>query len=231
MKRGYIGFLIFLFSVFMFYLLFPFFSKQANQLEYSVKLLSGFAVIAAVVVALAVADRKKESVEMSIEEPYIIDEEKEEYKEGELGGSVKACYKKFPVTSYRVHFKMKNISGFDLKNPVFTFNKLPIEKQRPYSETGNKSYSTRCFSFSIVRTDKKPHFLVVDGKYHLISIDGLPYWNNGSEIDHWIRMVLDSGGLEQFDVEVSVNCENADGQTQKVTIRPEELLKSKSNDL
>lgn len=181
------------------------------------------AALLAAVIALSTADPKKNKVKIEIEEPYIVDKEKEIYEEGELDNNVKACYKAFPVTSYRVHFKMKNISGFDLKNPVITFNKLPIDKQRPYSETGNKHYSKRLFSFSIVRTDKKSHSLEVDKKL-LISLDGLPYWNSDSEIDLWIRMVLDGGGLEEFDVDISVNCENADGMTKPVKINPKELL-------
>jgi len=224
MKIGYIVFLILLAAVFIICLLFPFFSKQTDQLEYFVKLLSGFAVIATAIVALAIADRKKESVKISIETPYIINEEKGEYKKDELDNNVKAYYKVFPVTSYRVHFKMKNISGFDLKNPVFTFNKLPIEKQCPYHEKKDNLYSTRRFTFSIVRPDRKPHFLEVDKKY-LISLDGLPYWNKDNEIDLWIRMVINAED-EEFKVDVSVNCENADGWSEEVTIKPKELLKS-----
>jgi hypothetical protein len=182
------------------------------------------AALLAAVIALSAADPKKNKVKIEIEEPYIADKEKEVYEEGELDNNVKACYEKFPVTSYRVHFRMKNTSGFDLKNPVFTFNKLPIEKQRPYSETGNKPYSTRHFTFSIVRTDKRSHSLEVDKKL-LISLDGPPYWNRDSKIDFWIRMVLDSGGLGEFDVDISVNCENADGVTEPVKINPKELLK------
>ena len=37
-------------------------------------------------------------------------------------------------------------------------------------------------------------------------------------------MVLDDGELEPFIVEVSVNCENAEGATEKVKIKPKELL-------
>ena len=38
-------------------------------------------------------------------------------------------------------------------------------------------------------------------------------------------MVLDDGKLEPFVVEVSVNCENAEGVTKKVDINPKELMK------
>lgn len=185
------------------------------------------AALLAAVIALSTADPRKESVKISIEKPYIVNEEKEEYEKSELDDKVKACYKVFPVTSYRVHFKMRNISGFDLKNPVFTFNKLPIEKQRPYSETSKKPYSTRCFTFSIVRPDRKPHFLEVDKKY-LISLAGLPYWHKDNEIDLWIRMVLDSGGKDSFDVEISIDCKDADGCTQTVKVDPQTLLKDVS---
>jgi len=181
----------------------------------------------AAVIALSTADPKKESVKISIEKPYIKYEEKEEYKENELDNNLKSCYKSFPVTSYRIHFKMRNISGFDLENPVFTFNKLPIDKQRPYSETKDRPYSKKTFTFSIVRPDKKAHFIEVDKK-HLISLDGLPYWNKDNEIDLWIRMVINEED-EEFEVDVSVNCENADGLIQTVQINPKTLLKDISN--
>lgn len=227
-KKMKISYKVVFYLLFVFAILLSFMScfsllgcdSKADRL---IQILTGLAIAVAAVVALSSTDPKKETVKISIEKPYIIDGEKEIYDEHELHKSIKSYYKKFPVISYRVHFKVKNISEFDLKNPVITFNKLPIEKQRPYSETGNKLYSTRCFSFSIVRADRKPYFLVVDKKYHLLSINGLPYWNRDSEIDLWIRMVLDGGGLEEFDVDISVNCENSDGMTKPVKINPKKL--------
>ena len=38
-------------------------------------------------------------------------------------------------------------------------------------------------------------------------------------------MVLDDGKLEPFVVDMSVNCENAEGVTKKVGIKPKELMK------
>jgi hypothetical protein len=192
--------------------------SQAARL---IQILSGLAVAVAAVIALSNADIPKKKVNVTVEKVYIDDERV--VKESELDG-LKKFYKKFPVTSYRVHLKIKNKSGFDLKNPVLTFAQLPKEKQPPYSQTGKKPYSKRRFTFSVVRTDKKAYSLVVDKKL-LISLDGLPYWNKDSEIDVWIRMVLDDG---EFDVEVSVNCENADGVTKTVTINPKGLLQTGS---
>ena len=60
----------------------------------------------------------------------------------------------------------------------------------------------------------------------ILSNSNLPYWNSGEEITIWIRMVLDDSKLEPFDVEVSVNCENAEGFTKRIKINPKDLLKS-----
>ena len=61
------------------------------------------------------------------------------------------------------------------------------------------------------------------GNECLLSSIALPYWNKNADWDVWIRMVLDD---DEFDVEVSVNCENAHSFMQKIEIKPKELLEN-----
>jgi hypothetical protein len=187
-----------------------------------IQIVGVFVALITAVIALGTANPKTKKVRIKITPPSLSD--KEEYGKEKMSPELQEKYEKFPVESHRVHFKMKNTSGFDLKNPVITFNKLPIEKQRPYKKEGDALYSTRHFTFSIVRTDRKSHFLEVDEKYQLICIDGLPYWNKNNEIDLWVRMVLGNSGKDPFEIEISVNCENADGSYQMVEIKPDELI-------
>lgn len=227
MRKGYLALLVILVILLILYLLLPCWLGLNRWFDYCVSILGAFAAIFAVVVALAIADKKRNEVKIKrIDEPFI--DGKKVYEKKDLDEKTMSCYKSFPVISYRVHFKLKNKSGFDLKNPVLTFTNLPKEMQPPYSRGGKPPYSERHFTFNIVRADKRAYSLEVDEKL-LISLDGLPYWNKDSEIDSWIRMVFDAGNLDPFDVGVSVNCEDADGTTLKVRIEPKELLKN--NDL
>jgi len=57
----------------------------------------------------------------------------------------------------------------------------------------------------------------------LLSNSNLPFWNNDDNITIWIRMLLNDGKLESFTVDVSVNCENAEGVTKLVRIDPKHV--------
>jgi hypothetical protein len=58
------------------------------------------------------------------------------------------------------------------------------------------------------------------GDTAVISNSNLPFWNDGDEFVIWIRMALDAGGSEPFDVKVSLNAGNAEGITIEVEVDP-----------
>jgi len=119
---------------------------------------------------------------------------------------------------------MTNKSGFTLNKPTLTF-RVPLRRKHPHRGEKEQIWSRRSFNSNLYNSTQELRiFEFADTS--ILSNSNLPYWNSGEEITIWIRMVLDDSELKPFDVEVSVNCENADGITEKVKIYPEELLKS-----
>lgn len=58
----------------------------------------------------------------------------------------------------------------------------------------------------------------------ILSNSNLPYWNDKGDIMIWIKMALNDEDLKPFNVDVFINCENADGFTKPIKIRPKELI-------
>ncbi len=178
------------------------------------------------VIALAVADPRQKKVNINIEH-YI--DNKEEYPKAKLAENLQKDYKDYadPIVSYRVQFKMINISGFSLKKPTLAF-RLPSERRHPNQplnsiDVSAKSWSIRSFNSNIYNSQSELRVLEF-GDTVILSNSNLPYWNNQDELILWIRMVLNDKNLEPFNVAVYVNCENADGTTKNVLIDPKKLL-------
>jgi len=58
----------------------------------------------------------------------------------------------------------------------------------------------------------------------VISNRNLPYWKQEKPLTFWIKMTLSPKDSNSVDIEVSVDCDNADGYAQTVTLNPKELL-------
>ncbi len=188
------------------------------QAERLIQILTGLAVAITALVAVSTADPKRDKVNVIVEKVYADD--KKIWKSAEPS---KKSNGNCDVIAYRIHFKIKNV-GCDLKQPIITFE-VPAAKQPPSPEQDSSGKSVkRAFTMGPSDIIERPVFEVGDNI--VLSRSGLPFWNKDKELEFWIRMLLrNTSG--QFDVEVSVNCENADGWAQTVTLNPKELLKDK----
>lgn len=198
--------------------------SQAERLIY---ILTALAIAVTAVIALSSTDVPKKQVKASIK-PYItrnIENWKIPYEKEKLTNEVKDFFVKCPepITSHKVQFKITNTSGFDWVNPVVTFW-LPVAKRHPQKkEEHDKIYSTLSYNSNTYNTPTDVRKLdMVDGI--IISNRNLPYWKQGKHLTIWIKMVLENVSSDPFYVDVSVDCENAEGFTKPVEIRPKELI-------
>jgi hypothetical protein len=195
---------------------------EYSRLENAIQSSGVFVALLAAVIALSVADPKRRSVNIKIE-PSVDKGNIATYPKNEMSDDLKKVYQNFtdPVKSHRIQFKMTNISSFTLREPALTF-RLPLQKQHPYKV--GQIYSERTFNSNLFNSQREIRLLEFADTI-ILSNSNLPYWNDQDDITIWIRMVLDDGKLEPFVVDMSVNCENAEGVTKKVGIKPKELMK------
>jgi len=222
MKRKYIitiGVLIILATVLAYFLIF---SQGASDTKISnvIQSVSVFIALIIAVIAMSIADPKVKKANVEVEQS--VDENNVNlYVKSDLPSDLQLKYESFPdpITSHRVQFKITNISGFTLKKPTLTF-RLPIEKQHPHRV--GRSY-TLTFN-SNIHNPQSEFRLLEFADFCMLSSSNLSYWNNGDEITIWIRMLLNDGQLEPFIVEISLNSENAEGITTKVSIEPRNFV-------
>jgi len=194
---------------------------QHSRLEKAIQSVGIFVALLAAVIALSAADPKRRKLKIDIVQS--LDKE-QTYSKDEMSTDLREFYKDFPdpVESHRVQFKMTNVSGIDLVKPTLTF-RLPMEKQHPNKVEKEKTWSRRSFNSNLYNWRLALRILEF-ADTSILSNSNLPYWNSREDITIWIRMVLDASKPEPFNVEISVNCENADGFTQKIIISPKDLL-------
>jgi hypothetical protein len=173
--------------------------------------------------ALSTADPKSNRVNFAIEQSL---EKKEAIEKSNMSEDLKKNYSGFPdpVSSYRVQFKITNKTGFTLRKPTFSF-RVPMDKKHPNKKEADVKYSMRSFNSNLYNSSQELR-MIEFADTCLIS-NSIPYFNNNEYVTLWIRMVLHEN-IEPFPVEVSINCENAEGITKKVEIQPKRLI---SNDL
>ena len=222
MKKKYIitiGVLIILATVLEYFLIF---SQGASDTKISnvIQSVSVFVALIIAVIAMSIADPKVKKANVNVEQN-VVENNVNLYVKSDLPSDLQLKYESFPdpITSHRVQFKITNISGFTLKKPTLTF-RLPIEKQHPHRV--GRSY-TLTFN-SNIHNPQSEFRLLEFADSCLLSSSNLPYWNNGDEITIWIRMLLNDGRLEPFIVEISINSENAEGITTKVSIEPRNFV-------
>jgi hypothetical protein len=213
--------ILFIISViFEYHVLFKGLGEHPN-LANAIQAAAIFIALFAAIIALSTANPKKKIVKVTIE--HSIDKMKvEECLKKDLSTELKEVYKDFPdpIRSHQVHFEVSNSSGFSLKRPTLTF-KLPLGREHPETK-GRSPYTRRTFHSNLFYS--RSELRVLDfADTRIISNSNLPYWNDNDKTTIWIRMVLDDGKLEPFNIEVSVNCENAEGVTKKISIDPKKL--------
>ena len=178
-----------------------------------------FVALLAAAIALSAADPKAKKVKVTIKQD-IDPNHVGYYQKAELPNHLQTKYEGFPdpITSHRVQFKITNTSGFTLKKPTFTF-RLPLEKQHPHTDGGQYGLT---FNSNLFNSQTELRLLEF-ADTRVLSNSNLPFWNNNDDITIWIRMLLDDGKLNPFMVDVSVNCENAEGVTKLVPIDPKNV--------
>jgi hypothetical protein len=185
-----------------------------------------FVALLAAIIALSVADPKANKIKVIIEQD-IDPKNVGRYYKAELPNDLQNKYEDLsdPITSHRVQFKITNTSGFTLKKPTLTF-KLPLDKQHPHKVGEHYILS---FNSNLFNSQSELRLLeFADNR--VLSNSNLPFWNNDDNISIWIRMLLNDGKLEPFMVDVSVNCENAEGVTKSVQINPKHAVSQGARD-
>lgn len=175
-------------------------------------------------IALAMSDRKSKRIKTKVTISADKATKSETFK-NQMTGAIKDIYKDFPdpVVSYQVHFLIKNRSGFDLKKPTMSFT-LPLNRQHPAKSNSSDKHDSRFFNSNLFNS---PRDLMIFefADTRILSNSNLPFWNNKDELTFWIRMVLENNSSESFNMKFSINSENADGVTEKVSIDPLKVLK------
>jgi hypothetical protein len=150
-------------------------------------------------------------------EVYIPDDDSIKHGKANLSEDLAIAFEHLPdpFTSYRVHFRIKNVSGFTLVAPALTF-RLPLEKRHLHSVSSSQvaTFNSNLFN---ARDDMR---ILQFGNTQVLSNSNLPYWNDGEEIVIWIRMTLEPREFDPFDVGFSLNAENASGYSTRVKISP-----------
>ncbi len=213
--------LILLAIVFEYYVIFSKYGSNA-EIGNTIQSAAVFVALISAVIALSTADPKPKKVKIKIEQS-VDSEHIGIYPKNELPSDLRTKYKTFPdpITSHKVQFKITNTSGFTLKKPTLMF-RLPLEKLHPRKNNGGYTLS---FNSNLFNSQSELRLLEF-ADTRLLSNSNMPFWNNDDNITIWIRMLLNDGKLEPFIVEISVNCENAEGVTKKVQIEPRAIISS-----
>jgi len=197
----------------------------SSRLEKAIQGAAVFVAIFTAFIALATADPKKKKIKAKIS--FIADKEtKSEYFKSQMSDPLKDTYKDSPdpVVSYKIQFTIENRSSFDLKKPTLSFA-LPLCRQHPAKSINNGVYDRQSFHSNLFNS---PRDLMVFefGDIRILSNSNLPFWNNKDELTFWVRMVIQNNSSEAFNVKISINSDNAEGITEKVTIDPRKLIQS-----
>lgn len=206
------------------------------RLEKVIQGMGMFLAVATAIIALAVADRKKEQIRVEIGNPYIGDAKKPDQEISQdiidtysfesisdiSDSEIKKRYKDFdkPIKFYIVNFQIKNTSNFTWKNPTFTY-RTPINQRYLIFSHKDKSCKEDLphTNYHILRRE---YWFVSEDK-DIFTLTNLPYINHDEVLTIWFTLFLDSE-MKDFDIEMSINCENAEGITEKIEIKPKELI-------
>lgn len=189
-------------------------SSWANALQITSLLTAGIALV----IALHSTNTKQRYATIDIK--ICKTEKAHSVEKAALSAGLKDVYLEFsdPIEAHRVHFNLTNTSGFDLTKPSFMF-RVPLEKKHPTKDGRKRTCHSNLYN--------TPQVVKLEMSDSLILFNtGLPYFNKDDSIEFWIKMALNTTSLEPFEIKVSVNCENADGTTQEITVNPKEVIES-----
>lgn len=184
-----------------------------------------FVALIAAVIALHSADRKapkiKAQIDVRIDRAKPLTHNRSEIPPTQL---IQLRHDDEVFHSEKVSFAITNESGFTLKDPTLTF-RLPLMKQHPHRVEGTGAWTVG-FNTNLYNAPEALRILSF-GDTAILSNSNLPFWNDGDQFEFWIRMALDAGGSDPFEVRVSFNASNADGITETVTVTPPEGTRPK----
>jgi hypothetical protein len=229
MRNGYKIFIatLFLLAIAVGYIVYTSPLGSDSRLGNAIQSAAVIVALLAAIIALSSADPKakkvKVTIKLSIDPKHI-----KKYPLAELPDYIKAQYEELsdPLISNRVQFGITNTSGFTLKKPTLMF-RLPLEKQHP----DKKADGQYILTFRSNLFYSKAELRLLDfADTRVLSNSNLPFWNDNEYNPFWIRMLLNDGKLEPFEVDVSVNCENAEGITKKVRIDPKCVIRQEGKD-
>jgi len=184
-------------------------------------------------IALAVADRKKEKIKVEIiKEPSIknfdrgvpIDNQKFTSISDISEDKIKERYKNFnqPIKFYIVEFELINKSNFDWKNPTFTYE-TPINQR--YLDPQGENRWVEHLPHTNYHNISSENYYYISGDNDIFSSIKLPYINKRTGLKIWFTLFLDTT-MEEFTINISINCENAEGITKEIKINPKKLIEN-----
>ena len=101
------------------------------------------------------------------------------------------------VTSQKISFHLKNISGFDIQNPIFSV-RIPRTCLHPSQDGKILECRTNLFN----NQNGLSQFDFIDD--FIISNNSLPYWNNNEEFILWLRLIINHN--DNNELKISINC-------------------------
>ncbi|MFO8011732.1 MAG: hypothetical protein R6X20_00360 [Phycisphaerae bacterium] len=201
--------------------------------------LSGFAAVAAGIIALGVADRPLLPIEIISHDPYLGQEDNDRAVRYVKAGAAQQDpeervipakwlkpYRGYPdhFTSFRVYFAFTNDTGRPLKKPVITL-RVPKDRRHPAVPGDGKYWLSLNNTLTPISAESGN---LAMGSRIVLWNQALPYWHDGERLeDVYVRMVLDNGKSdrwEAFRVIVSVDSENARGWSKNLKVDPRGLL-------
>ncbi len=201
--------------------------RPSDWITVSAQLAGAFAAIATAIIAVSIADKPPKFVKFKFNMEVNKDNIETYDQDGlsSIGASsedIKALIDlgMTPISkSYQVFFNITNTSGFSLRKPVLTFE-LPKKLQHPHKLDKGKWISyfrSNLYNVPYVQ-------LLESGDRIVLSNNILPYFSNEQDLEIWIRMCLSEDDKSRYPLRVSLNCDNAEGQTLTTKITPKKLL-------
>jgi len=190
--------------------------------------LSIFVAIIAVIVAISASDPKSKNIKIKVT-PSVDKKSVQEYHKSRLINELKTEYVHFPEVfrSYKVFFRVKNHSEFDLSKPIVTFEldsslQHPAEPERPDHSPLRREFHSNLYGLQ----KSMVHFW--SGDNIILANNNFPFWNKGRTYVFWIEMVVDEVNYSPIEVLLSVNCDNGEGISETIVIYPADFLNDKN---
>jgi hypothetical protein len=226
-KLGYIivlGFIIVLFLIFSYFLLYEPSIRTELKWGQAIQMFTGLVALGSAIIAIAISDKKNKKIKFKLETFALNQKEVERHEKSNLTEELREKFKSFPdkFDSHQVYFKITNISGFTLKGPTFTV-RLSTSLMHPNSSGDNKEFRSNLFNSS--QNLQRLEF----ANTIILSNSNLNFLNDYEPIKIWIRVCLPISEEEDIRFRISLNSDNADGNTVTIKTKRNSLLNSSEN--